>query len=121
MGGAEKIKNGTKFKICTHEELMKKGWAQDGSTSQSSYEHEDYHGVITFMMIENNQGKTLTVKAHHRQNWYAVEENEYMWPVNEFEEIFFKVNIGHFCIEGMTPIDGFFICKTCGNNLREIK
>lgn len=27
----------------------------------------------------------------------------------------------HKCEEGMTPLDGHFICKHCGDNLRSVK
>jgi len=114
MDDLGKIKNGTKFTVCNHEELMKKGWFKPSRSG--SYEHNDYNGVITQKMIDQNHGKTLTVNGHINQNWYSVEENDWQWPVDVFDEV-----NGHLHIEGMTPIDGWFICKTCGDNLREIK
>jgi len=75
-------------------------------------------------MIEDFEGDILTIKdKSHRPNWYYVEEEDYfIWPVFTFLEGDKFLNIlKHKCIEGMTPLDGWFICKTCGDNLREIK
>ena len=54
------IKNGTQFEVCTHKELLKKGWKlRPASFGKSElYEHDDYQegGVITYNMIESYHG-----------------------------------------------------------------
>lgn len=129
----EEFTKGTKFIVDIHKELEKKGWTL-GYGYHSEYTHDDFNGVLTWQMIETYGGKALTVKdlavwsfLKHQEHdkWYTVEENKHQWPVSVFLEITEKSNfldgcIGG-CIEGMTPIDGWFICKTCGDNLREIK
>lgn len=123
-GFLSKFLNGTKFVVCNHEQLKKKGWKLSSGSGKKAtfypgdYTHKDFTcgGIIQWEMIEDWQGKTLTVSgiASKYIRWYFVEENSYMWPVDQFLSL-------HTCIEGMTPIDGWFICKTCGDNLREIK
>lgn len=119
---------GTKFKVCTHKELVKKGWQLRISWlgKAALYEHDDFKkgGVITYSMIEDNQGLTLTIigKSINFLNWYYVKENPNLWPVATFLETDIINTLScDSCVEGVTPIDGWFICKTCGNNLRKIK
>ncbi len=112
------IKAGTTFTICSHEELIKKGWVYD-----RHYVHEDFpHNSITDYMIGKNEGKVLTVtfSVRGQTNWYRVEENNCYWPVATFLSDLSKTT-AHICEEGMTPIYNWFICKHCGANLREIK
>lgn len=132
------IKNGTQFEVCNHKELLKKGWKFRVYAHASSklYEHDDFAcgGVITYMMIENYQGKTLTIIAQsiNFPHWYIVKENSHLWPVATF------INLSPFidktnplwciapcvdapCVEGQTAILGYIICKICGQNLRKIK
>jgi len=121
-------KKGTKFVVCGHEELLKKGWkyVADGRW----YAHVDYqHAYIVKSMIESHEGETLTVRDLNKKitpkKWYFVNENPYFWPVSTFiKDIVFDFDSiceGDTCIEGMTPIGGWFICKKCGFNLRTIK
>jgi len=124
---ASQYKNGTQFIVCTHEELEKKGWKLSSGVVtgafKGDYSHRDFTcgGIIQWEMIEDWKYSTLTVKgiATSYIRWYFVEENNYLWPVDQF--MLTTVPYLHNCIEGMTPIDGWFICKTCGDNLREIK
>lgn len=123
-----KIEIGTKFLVCGHEELMDKGWWEDDEInvhSEGNYYHDDFQACsITFKMIRENEGKTLTVTGYDpfldktlaSRTWFTVAENPYVWPVSTFLRV-----SHHTCEEGMTPIDGWFICKICGDNLKEIK
>jgi len=128
---------GTKFEVCNHEELVDKGWVLQKSFSGASnkisptklYEHPDFKkgGVITYTMIEKNKGQTLTVLAASINflYWYYVKENANLWPVATFmdEDISSTILVWcpDSCVEGQTPILGWFICKICGHNLRKIK
>ncbi len=120
----KEYKKGQKFKVCGHDELLKKGWKQDGPPS-SAFEHKDFpESVIVTNMLKSYTGKTLTVKKRdYKTNWYYVEENKYIWPVATFEIATFEITFGcsDGCKEGITPIDGWIICKTCGTNLRKIR
>ena len=117
MGVPIKIAIGTKFKVCTHEELIKKGWVH----IISSYSHDDFSNlVILSKMIDDYTGKTLTIKKERTKNWYTVEENEWQWPVATFLDTEI-IDFTHTCVEGMTPLLGWFIWKHCGRNLKEIK
>lgn len=122
---SENFKKGTKFIVCGHEKLMDLGWWED---DDEHYYHDDFQACsITFKMIEENEGKTLTVtgKDPALDNelavwlWYTVAENKYVWPVSTF--IIVSDTNDHACVEGMTPLDGWFFCKICGDNLRTIK
>lgn len=123
----ENRKKGDLIKIPTLEELESDGWLwYNGGTS---IYHPDL-SVVNYRMGEDMQkyfGKTVTligidliINGH---NLYGIEEDNenWRWCFDFFDErrplpaCFFNHE------EGMTPIDGWFICKTCGTNLREIK
>lgn len=113
----KKIKNGTKFVVCGHKELSKKGWKLwDGVYTHKKFGRGE---VITYDMIESCQGQIFTVKEESElfPNWFWVDQNECLWPVDQF---IITVPYLHNCVEGMTPIDGWVICKICGTNLKEI-
>lgn len=121
------IKIGTKFVVCGYEELMDLGWwtKDDEVSPDGHYYHDAFQSCsMTFKMITENEGNTLTVtgcdhfldKALSSCTWYTVAENMYVWPV-----VTFLRRSTHACEEGMTPIDGWFICKICGDDIREIK
>ena len=116
------IKEGTTFTVCSHKELTEKGWYFVGAGNH--YIKDDWPGnSITYDMIEDNKGNILTVKNDtYKKSWFSVEENSYWWPVSVFLETEpeFWLNF-HTCEEGQTPIFGWFICKHCGINLKEIK
>ncbi len=114
------IKEGTTFTICSHHELIKKGWIYRKDVSE--YIHDDFpDNIISYRMIDENEGKILTVKSSVQKDWYGVKENTFYWPVATFLEIDLPKSSSHTCQEGMTPIYNWFICKICGDNLREIK
>jgi len=125
-------KEGTKFTVCSPDEILKKGWTIfHWQGYQKCYEHINFpKNRIIYSELEKYQSQTLTVKAQVYTDWYRVEEENWnVWPVATFllpllkdEEITGWRGIceGDTCIEGMTPIDGWFICKTCGTNLTEI-
>lgn len=109
------IAKGTKFTVCSHDELYAKGWSQDIG---GNYYHKDFPlNTILSTMIQNFKGETLTVDCESFiTGWYQVEESSRLWPVGAFiNEI---IDFSHKCEEGMTPIDGWVICKICGANLR---
>lgn len=122
-------KEGTKFVVCGHEGLIERGWYY--SNLAHWYSHDDYpESYIVKAMIEDYEGETLTVNSLNKnvspKVWYFVDENMFFWPVATFlkdEEITGWRGIceGDTCIEGMTPLGGWFICKKCGFNLRTIK
>lgn len=119
---------GTTFKVCTHEELVDKGWVLQKVLQKSKlYEHVDFKtgGVITYRMIEDYQGQTLTIigASINFPYWYYVKENANLWPVATFMEEDNAISIwcSDRCVEGQTAIFGYIICKICGHNLRKIK
>lgn len=125
-------KEGTEFVVCGHDELIKKGWIY--SKAGRHYRHDDsLDTYIVKQMIEDFEGETLTVESLNLKVdpkvWYFVKENGFFWPVWTFlkDNIgcsrfdFDSICEGDTCIEGMTPLDGWFICKKCGFNLRTIK
>ena len=122
-------KKGTKFVVCGHDELIDRGWKY--SIPAHWYSHEDYpESYIVKPMIEDYEGETLTVESLNLnvkpKVWYFVRENSFFWPVpsllNEnIADDFGSICERDTCIEGMTPLDGWFICKNCGDNLRTIK
>lgn len=117
----ETFKKDTKFTVCNHDELLKRGWIDNNGFS---YAHPEFSGkVITYSMIETCQGKTLTViDTTFPLRWYLVEENVWLWPVATFiEEVELNICSQNGCQEGMTPIDGWMICKICGANLSVVK
>ncbi len=123
----KEYKKGQKFKVCGHDELLKKGWIHDSGNCK--YSHEDFPNCsINEQMIEDFEGETFTVKANsHRDDWYIVEEEDsFIWPVATFltvhdcdDGIILSCEDG--CEEGMTEIDGWIICKHCGTDLRKIR
>jgi len=111
----EKYKKGTKFTVCDHNELLKKGWYTTVWMGyQKCYKHINFpKSRIIYSELEKYQSQTLTVKAQVYTDWYrAEEENWNLWPVSTFLK-------NHECIEGMTPIGGWIICKICGIDLRQ--
>lgn len=118
---------GTKFIVCGHDELLKKGWMHvPNGIFSDTYLHDDFPGCpINAVMIKDYEGQTLTTNEDcRRDDWYHVDEESFwIWPVATFLLIgtFVDDENEHTCEEGMTPIDCWFICKTCGTNLRQIK
>lgn len=120
-----KYSQGYKFIICSHDTLLKDGWILNAGGI--SYSHVSFSKcVILKSMIKQCYGEILTVERETSSRWYTVKENNWEWPVATFawpvatfgKEI---LETDHECVEGMTPINGWFICKTCGTNLEEIK
>lgn len=121
----QKYKKGTKFKVCGHDELLLRGWKYNKISEW--YSHKDFgSSFIVSDMLLKYEGQTLTVRSlndtHTAKVWYFVNENSYFWPVGTFLiDIADVVSICDTCEEGATPIFGWFICKTCGDNLRTVK
>lgn len=116
----KKLTQDTKFVVCGHEELKTLGWKLQPAYGWCYY-HDNFPGnYITYTMIEKYQGKTLTITSCVQEHWYNVKEDRdrWAWPVATFLML---PTVIHICEEGMTPIDGWFICKYCGSNLKEIK
>lgn len=120
-------KKGTQFEVCGHEGLLKKDWKY--SLAGKIYSHVDYQqSYIVKSMIDSHEGEILTVIGLNDRvtpkKWYFVQENGYFWPVASFLETSNDIDSiceGGECEEGMTPLDGWFICKKCGFNLRTVK
>lgn len=117
-----KFKPGYKFWMCDHDRLIEKGWELENC----EYFHDDFPGnVISEDMVSEFKGKILTVKKESViENWYHIDEDDYSWtwPVGSFEQDPCEQDPCEQdqCEEGMTPINGWIICKTCGENLRQI-
>jgi len=115
-----KYTTGYKFIVSSHDKLITDGWHQ--GMQGSSYSHAGFPKcVMLTKMITKHHGETLTVRYESLKDWYFVEENKWEWPVGTFLTGREILETNHECVEGMTPIDGWFICKTCGTNLKEIK
>jgi len=127
----KQYKNGTKFTICSKDELKKKGWV----LSSAYYYHDDFPSnintlgpPISWPMLAY-EGSTFTIKEPYSlcKNWYYVQENHWIWPVATFLEETTKnftsewIISNHKCMDGITPIYGWIICKICGKDLREVK
>lgn len=123
----KKIKQGTTFKICGVSGLIKRGWLKIPGLALNFFyfRHDDFPGCqITEKMIVKHEGCILTVvkESKFAENWYWVDENIWEWPVATFLKTDLKDLIIsnpdlHSCVEGVTPIDGWVICKTCGRDL----
>ena len=116
-------------RIPTLEELESVGW--EWYIGGKTIYHPDFE-VPNYMMGEEMRkwlGKTVTitgidatVKGH---NLYGIEEDgeSWRWCFDFFDELLVN-EVKYGCPgheEGMYPIDNWFICKHCGDNLREIK
>ena len=117
---------GTKFIVCSRDELIEKGWykTDSGGSVPSSLSHDDFPGdtVNDDMLSKCDEFLTVVYLLPGKTGWYTVIENSFNWPVATFLESASIINAHvHVCEEGQTPIFGWFICKTCGDNLREIK
>ncbi len=109
---------GYKFKVCSCDELIKRGWIY----IYNYYTHPDFlGGIILREMIDANDGKILTVTNFSTIGWYIVKENNWIWPVVTFLKETELTHLNCECEKGMTPIDGWIICKHCGNNLSLVK
>ena len=128
----KQYKKDTKFIVCSEAELIKKGWVLK---HPGYYYHDDFPSdrggagpPISSAMV-SLAGDTLTVleKYTYTKNWYQVRENTWIWPVATFLEETTQNSISgcaileHECKDGITPINGWVICKTCGKDLRQIK
>ena len=113
----KEYKRGTKFKVCEHDELLDKGWIFE----TYRYTHKDFPGDSIIREMTHRFGDILTTThLGLSPRWYQVEENSWKWPVATFLESWTPKK-DHICEEGITPIDGWIICKTCGDNLKEVK
>ena len=118
-----KYKKGFEFTVCGHDELLKRGWKWD--PNNHNYEHPDFkYYIIQQYMIEDHENETLTVVEMFSDEWYNVEENNFHWPVASFVgtgdfTISFGCDDG--CEEGSTPINGWIICKKCGDDLKLVR
>lgn len=122
---------GTKFIVCSRDELIEKGWyktdfwsAGASPNPSSSLSHDDFPGdtVNDDMLSKCDEFLTVDYLLPGKTGWYTVTENSFNWPVATFLESNKEPEINaHVCEEGVTPIDGWFICKFCGTDLKEIK
>ena len=138
---------GYKFKVpSTTLKLQTYGWTYVPTTQ--SMVHPQYGSTSILMsMLRDYGGCVLTVKTRHyalpNKRWYFVEEKDadkFSWPVNAFDQIehiqqkvIFDgladigrkktgLDASNVCIhiEGSTFLDGFVICKKCGENIRKV-
>ncbi len=122
----KEYKKGTKFTICSRDELIGKGWHETYKTKGGidPLHHDDFPGdsINNDMLSQKERVLTVDFPLSNKDGWYTVLENNFNWPVATFLELNVADLINcHVCIEGMTPIDGWFICKNCGTNLKEVK
>ena len=123
-----KRNKGDIVRIPTLEELESVGWKW--YLGGKILYHPDFE-VPNYRMGESMQkylGRTvtlkgidITVKGNHL---YGIEEDgeSWRWCFDFFDKLLTEVKpAACSCEEGMTPIDNWFICKHCGDNLREIK
>jgi len=123
----KKYKKGTKFTVFSHKDFCNKGWHLDSTGNH--YSHDDFPFCsVSCMMVDNYVGQILTVVGEDnlREDWYNVDECKYyIWPVATFladsDESFTISGSDEGCKEGITPINGWIICKVCGKDLRKIK
>ncbi len=125
---------GAKFYMPTYDELIKLGW-QDAThiTLDKGLWHEDIGNrnfIIHETMYNDFGGTWVTIDfplTSHSDGLYRIIEDDsnWCWPLYVLHEQWNNYNFmqGITCNheEGITPIDGWFICKHCGDNLREIK
>lgn len=133
----EEYKKGTKFTPCNHKQLIENGWYDTVGLPPSiapaiptSLHHLDFPGDsinddMLSIALSQKEELILTVDELqlYKTGWYSVIENNFNWPVATFLEsnkVAEMIN-AHVCEEGQTPIFGWFICKFCGTNLKEIK
>lgn len=117
----KKFSSGYKFIICSHDELIEKGWEKE----YQGYFHDDFKGNCLAIKMLEYEGRILTVKNEAPiLDWYIIQEDyAWTWPVATFTpaaDIIRFQSYSHTCEEGMTELGGWFICKHCGTNLRQI-
>lgn len=126
-----RFKPGDRVYIPTYENLKMLGW-QDKKSVALRYDYGVFHDdfeprsfIIHRLMYHEYGGKWVTVDSPltgYSGSYRIKEDNgEWRWPLDLLNK-----QISHFTIsclheEGMTAIDGWIICKHCGDNLRELK
>ncbi len=123
-----KFKKGDPVYFPTYVELKLLGWKDN--TGNYGLLHDDCNSksFIIHKKMYILGGRIVTVDvpvSEYTEGLYHVKEdkNSWSWPLDILNEQWINYNksSSHIHEEGMTPIDGWFICKTCGTNLKEIK
>jgi len=115
----KQYKEGTQFTVCTVEYLTDVlGWWEE----DEYYYHDNFIALSISPNMLKSIDKTLTVsKRTYGEDWYGVEENDYYWPVATFLDGSNIFSCSDGCKEGVTPINGWIICKVCGTDLKLIR
>lgn len=122
-----KYKKGDKYLLPTSDELKKIGW-------RTLYNSKDFTPYLQYKNIPiincdmiSFLGTCVTIKDRSVTGCYTILEDVYFWPLEVFDETRYRISpdgclkfLFEPCEEGITPIDGYFICKHCGENMRKI-
>ena len=127
-------KKGHIFIVPTLDELLQSGCTE---RTPGKYSHPDVPGgYLTIGVALSCGGRVLTIKdGPNIDGFYsAVETNNWLFHVEFCQQIVAAVWHGaqstspacessskpnHTCTPGMTPVDGWTICKHCGKNLKK--
>ena len=113
--------------IPTYVELKFLGWKDKKAIDYGVF-HDDFEpqSFIIHEKMYNEYGGTLvTVDSPFGSNglyWINEDNGQWSWPLDLLNKQWIDYH-GACCFheEGMTAINGWIICKLCGDNLREIK
>lgn len=127
-GGKMKYKKGDQYLLPTFEQLVGWGWkpVYDPNTFEPTLQHWiNSHKCNIYISCEMMKllGTVITIKDGGSHFGSYLDKLSYFWPLGLFDKQRGEVVVAGVqcdCEEGMTPIDGYIICKHCGNNIREI-
>ena len=137
QGGSMKPCKGYQFRVPTEADLRAAG-CQRNAAGYYTLSFVPY-GYLTDGVLLSCGGRTLTVKRVGSAGWCEVEEtNKWLFHVEFCEQVagIYRTSVypkvqstsqacessskpNHTCTPGMTPVDGWTICKHCGKNLKK--
>lgn len=81
------LEHGKKYRIKTWSELQKDGWKPKAKGNRVIVNPSYPDQIIYKPMVHLHAGKVVTIKPYGNEdeNWAAVEENSYFWPVSVFD------------------------------------
>lgn len=124
------LKKGDVFLLPSRENLIEFGWNLD-PISHSLIHPVSPVSITTYMFDKLGTLVTIDCKDNIFEGCYFITRvtYNYTWPIDLLNKQMTKYRItpdgcSKFlfepCEEGMTPMDGYFICKYCGENMRKI-